>query len=51
MISSAFGCPYEGEISTSRIVEIAKQVVAVGPAELGRGVPAMLPEAGIFPRQ
>lgn len=35
MISSAFGCPYEGEISTSRIVEIAKQVVAAGPAELG----------------
>ena len=35
MISSAFGCPYEGEIGTSRIVEIAKQVVAAGPAELG----------------
>lgn len=35
MISSAFGCPYEGEIDTSRIVEIAKQVVAAGPAELG----------------
>ncbi len=35
MISSAFGCPYEGEVSVSRVVDIAKRVVEVGPAELG----------------
>ena len=35
MISSAFGCPYEGEIPVSRVVDIAKQVVEEGPAELG----------------
>jgi len=35
MISSAFGCPYEGEISVARVVEIAKQVVEAQPAELG----------------
>jgi hydroxymethylglutaryl-CoA lyase len=35
MISSAFGCPYEGEVSPDRIVEIAKRVVEAEPAELG----------------
>ncbi len=35
MISSAFGCPYEGEVPVSRVVDIAKRVVEVGPAELG----------------
>ena len=35
MISSAFGCPYEGEVSIDRVVEIAKQVVESEPAELG----------------
>lgn len=35
MISSAFGCPYEGEVPVSQVVEIAKRVVAAGPAELG----------------
>ena len=35
MISSAFGCPYEGEIPVSRVVDIAKQVVTASPAELG----------------
>lgn len=35
MISSAFGCPYEGEISVARVVEIAQQVVEAQPAELG----------------
>jgi hydroxymethylglutaryl-CoA lyase len=35
MISSAFGCPYEGELPVSRVVEIAKRVVEAGPAELG----------------
>ena len=35
MISSAFGCPYEGEVPVTRVVDIAKQVIAAGPAELG----------------
>jgi len=35
MISSAFGCPFEGEVSTARIVDIAKRVVEAEPAELG----------------
>ena len=35
MISSAFGCPFEGEVPVQRVVDIAKQVMEVGPAELG----------------
>jgi hydroxymethylglutaryl-CoA lyase len=35
MISSAFGCPYEGEVKVSRVVELAKQVIEAEPAELG----------------
>ncbi len=35
MVSSAFGCPYEGEVKVERVVELAKQVVEAGPAELG----------------
>jgi len=35
MISSAFGCPYEGEVSPDHIVEIAKKVMEAEPAELG----------------
>jgi len=35
MISSAFGCPYEGEIAPERVVDIARQVMEAGPAELG----------------
>jgi len=35
MISSAFGCPYEGEVKVGRVVELAKQVVESEPAELG----------------
>ena len=35
MISSAFGCPFEGEVSPDRIVEIAKKVMEAEPAELG----------------
>lgn len=35
MISSAFGCPYEGEVTVERVVELAKQVVEAEPAELG----------------
>ena len=35
MISSAFGCPYEGEVKLERVVELALQVVEAEPAELG----------------
>jgi hydroxymethylglutaryl-CoA lyase len=35
MISSAFGCPYEGEVPVSRVVEIAERVMQAEPAELG----------------
>ncbi len=35
MISSAFGCPYEGEVGADRVVELAERVIEAGPAELG----------------
>ena len=35
MISSAFGCPYEGEVKLERVVELAEQVIEAAPAELG----------------
>jgi len=35
MISSAFGCPYEGEVKVESIVELAKRLFEADPAELG----------------
>jgi hydroxymethylglutaryl-CoA lyase len=35
MISSAFGCPYEGEIPVARILELVDQVMEGDPIELG----------------
>ncbi len=35
MISSAFGCPYEGEIPVARILELVDQVMEGEPVELG----------------
>lgn len=35
MISSAFGCPYEGEISVARVLELVDQVMEGDPVELG----------------
>jgi len=35
MISSAFGCPYEGEVKVERVVELAKRAIEAEPAELG----------------
>jgi hydroxymethylglutaryl-CoA lyase len=35
MISSAFGCPFEGEVDADTIIEIAKKVLEAEPAELG----------------
>ena len=34
MISSAFGCPYEGEVKVQRIVDLAKRVIEADPTEL-----------------
>ncbi|MFQ5547823.1 MAG: hydroxymethylglutaryl-CoA lyase [Woeseia sp.] len=48
MISAAFGCPYEGEIPESAVVDIAKRVVSAEPDEIaladsiGVGVPAQV---------
>ncbi|MGI8663098.1 MAG: hydroxymethylglutaryl-CoA lyase [Acidimicrobiales bacterium] len=33
-ISAAFGCPYEGEVPVARLVEVARQVVDAGAAEV-----------------
>ncbi len=50
MLSAAFGCPFEGEVSVDHVVELAKQVLEAEPAELGIadsigvGVPAQVTE-------
>ena len=49
-ISVAFGCPFEGEISVARVVDVAKRVAAGHPIEIaladtiGVGVPAQVAE-------
>ena len=35
MISSAFGCPFEGEVAVDKVIEIGHRVLEAGPAELG----------------
>ncbi|MBT6133930.1 MAG: hydroxymethylglutaryl-CoA lyase [Kordiimonadaceae bacterium] len=35
IIGAAFGCPFEGEVSTEHVVNIAKQVAKAGPSEIG----------------
>lgn len=35
MISSAFGCPYEGKVEVDRVLELAREVIEAEPAELG----------------
>ncbi len=37
VISVAFGCPYEGEVSPQRVFEIASRLVDAGAAEIGFG--------------
>lgn len=34
-IGASFGCPFEGEVSTDRVVSLAKQVIDGGAAEVG----------------
>lgn len=47
-ISTAFGCPFEGEVPVERVVEIAQRVADAGPFEIsladtiGVGVPAQV---------
>ncbi|MFM8479895.1 MAG: hydroxymethylglutaryl-CoA lyase [Gammaproteobacteria bacterium] len=49
-VSAAFGCPFEGEIRVSRVIEVAKRVAEVEPFEvafadtIGVGVPAQVSE-------
>lgn len=49
-ISAAFGCPFEGEIPASRVVEIARELAEEGPREfaladtIGVGVPGQVRE-------
>lgn len=48
MISAAFGCPFEGEVTLARVLDLVDQVMADDPAELGladtigAGVPAQV---------
>jgi hydroxymethylglutaryl-CoA lyase len=35
MVSSAFGCPFEGEVPLSRVLEIVDQIMEGDPVELG----------------
>ncbi len=35
MISSAFGCPFEGEVPLARVLELVDQVMEADPVELG----------------
>ncbi|MGI9309273.1 MAG: hydroxymethylglutaryl-CoA lyase [Gammaproteobacteria bacterium] len=50
MVSSAFGCPFEGEVPLSQVLEIVKRIMEGDPVELGFadsigvGVPAQVTE-------
>ncbi len=35
MVSSAFGCPFEGEVALAHVLEIVKQIIEGEPVELG----------------
>jgi hydroxymethylglutaryl-CoA lyase len=49
-ISAAFGCPFEGEVAPSRVVEIAREIAEGAPFEIaiadtiGVGVPGQVTE-------
>ncbi|QWF20886.1 hydroxymethylglutaryl-CoA lyase [Nocardioides sp. LMS-CY] len=48
ILAAAFGCPFDGEVATSRVLEVARAVLDAGPDELaiadtiGVGVPAQV---------
>ena len=50
MVSSAFGCPFEGEVPLQRVLEIVDQIIEGEPVELGLadsigvGVPSQVTE-------
>jgi hydroxymethylglutaryl-CoA lyase len=37
VVSTSFGCPYEGEVSPERVFEIGKRLLAAGAEEIGFG--------------
>jgi hydroxymethylglutaryl-CoA lyase len=37
VISTSFGCPYEGDVDPARVFEIARRLVAAGAEEIGFG--------------
>ncbi len=49
-VAAAFGCPFEGEISVDRVIEVAKRVAEANPYEvafadtIGVGVPSQVTE-------
>ncbi len=49
-VSAAFGCPFEGEVPTARVLEIAERVAEAGPVEvaladtIGVAVPSQVTE-------
>ena len=49
-VSAAFGCPFEGEISVQRVIEVARRVAEANPYEvafadtIGVGVPSQVTE-------
>jgi hydroxymethylglutaryl-CoA lyase len=49
-LSTAFGCPFEGELPVERVVEVARRVAAAAPREIaladtiGVGVPSQVTE-------
>lgn len=49
-VSAAFGCPFEGEISVERVIDVAKRVAEANPYEvafadtIGVGVPSQVTE-------
>ena len=49
-VSAAFGCPFEGEISVDRVIDVAKRVAQANPYEvafadtIGVGVPSQVTE-------
>lgn len=49
-LGAAFGCPFEGEVTSERVAQLAEQIAAAGPDELsladtiGVGVPAQVAE-------
>ncbi|HHQ14615.1 MAG TPA: hydroxymethylglutaryl-CoA lyase, partial [Chromatiales bacterium] len=57
MVSSAFGCPFEGEVPLVRVLEIVDQVMEAGPVELGLadsigvGVPTQVEEMVLAVRE